>query len=112
MVLALLATTAAASLLGACGQTGGLFSRNSAPIWPRTPRTIQNLMKAICRPFRVTRHKRRMTTEELATERRHNGGTGVDQQARGCERDPVWHTFLRAVQAQEPTLGIERGRHG
>ena len=31
MVLALLATTAAASLLGACNQTGGLFSRNSAP---------------------------------------------------------------------------------
>lgn len=89
-----------------------LQPQQRVPIWPRTPRTIQNLMKAICRPFRVTRHKRRMTTEELATERRHNGGTGVDQQARGCERDPVWHTFLRAVQAQEPTLGIERGRHG
>lgn len=29
MVLALLATTAAASLLGACNQTGGLFSRNN-----------------------------------------------------------------------------------
>jgi len=31
MVLALLATTAAASLLGACGQTPKLFSRNSQP---------------------------------------------------------------------------------
>jgi len=32
MILALLATTAAASLLGACGHSGaGLFSRNSAP---------------------------------------------------------------------------------
>ncbi len=31
MVFALLATTAAAALLGACNQTSGLFSRNSAP---------------------------------------------------------------------------------
>jgi Flp pilus assembly protein TadD len=31
MVLALLATTAAAFLLGACGQTTGLFSKSSAP---------------------------------------------------------------------------------
>ena len=31
MMFALLATTAAASLLGACNQTGGLFARNGAP---------------------------------------------------------------------------------
>lgn len=32
MMMALLATTAAASLLGACGQTGGLFSRGPAAV--------------------------------------------------------------------------------